>query len=310
MRKSSLTNVLLITAIGATGGLLSSAIPAESKEAAVENPPFTSLGETEVYATADDGTPLHWAIFAPSTRGKHPAIVVVPGGGFITARTDTGIDVTARDLAAAGFIAFVIEYRLAPPGRLAGQKSAGRFPEQNNDVRKAIHAARVDPRGNGHVGGVGGSAGGYHVAWAAVSGTPGDDQLDVGVCLSACYDLADSESLAMRGGFKGKVINFVGSSEPLKLLAASPVSFVTKRIPPLFLVQSETEAIPPPQMPAMVALLRATGVTNFQQLTLPGVRHSYPYWPSVRDQAVTFLRAAFAQKSSPTVATSTRVVDQ
>jgi acetyl esterase/lipase len=288
------TKVALVLLIS---GLASQAYAAERSAERVENPSFTSLGPTEVYATADDGTPLHWAIFAPASPGKHPAVVVIPGGGFITARTDTGIDATARDLAAAGFIAFVIEYRLAPPGHIAGQKSMGRFPEQNNDVHRAIHAARIDPRANGQVGGIGGSAVGYHVAWAAVTGKEGDDQLDVGVSLSGCYDLSDTQSLALRSGFKSKVINFVGSSDPLKLLAASPVSFVTKRIPPLLLVQSEDEAIPPPQLPALVALLQATGVNNFQHITLPGVRHSYPYWPSVRDQAIAFLRAGFAEQT-------------
>jgi hypothetical protein len=153
--------------------------------------------------------PLHWIAFAPTGPGRHPAVVVLPGGGFITARPDTGIDVTARDLAALGFIAFVVEYRLAPPGHIAGQKSDGRFPDQHNDVHLAIRAAR---------------------------------------------------------------------------------SFVPKKIPPLFLIASEDEAIPPGQIKTMVALLRATGVTNFQQLVLPGVRLSYPYWPNVQDPTIAFLK--------------------
>jgi acetyl esterase/lipase len=275
-------------------------LTAAEEDAAV--PPLSSLGATEVYATADDGAPLHWITFAPAKPGRYPAIVVLPGGGFITARPNTGIDLTARDLAAAGFVAFVVEYRLAPPGRIAGQKSDGRFPDQNNDVHLAIRAARKDPRGNGQVGGVGGSAGAYHVAWAAVTGTAGDDQLDAGICLSGPYDFAEAESLASRAGYRAKVFNFVGSSDPLRLLAASPVSFVTKKIPPLFLIASEDEAVPPGQIKTMVALLRSTGVTTFQHLVLPGVRHSYPYWPNVRDQSIAFLHAAIAKPERPNAA--------
>jgi acetyl esterase/lipase len=67
--------------------------------------------------------------------------------------------VCPQDLAAAGYIAFSIEYRLAPPGALPGQISDGRFPDQTDDVKLAVRTARADRRCNGQVGAVGGSAG-------------------------------------------------------------------------------------------------------------------------------------------------------
>ena len=250
----------------------------------------------EVYATADDGTPLHWTVYAPASEGKHPVVLVIHGGGFIA--TPYIPRKEARDLAEAGFLAFEIDYRLAPPGRIEGQKSSGRFPDQTNDVHLAVRAARKDPRGNGQVGGVGGSAGGYHVAFAALTGTKGDDQLDVGVCLSGAFDLSDTASRALSNGFKTKVTNYAGSTEKEKLLAASPVSYVTKSAPPLFLIHSQREAMPYQQLSDLAAKLLQAEVVSVQlQLTLPGRRHSWAFWPDIKTQAIAFLRAGFAPPS-------------
>jgi alpha-L-fucosidase 2 len=255
----------------------------------------------EVFGTADDGTPLHWMATPPPTPGRHPVVLVIHGGGFTSARENSpNTKQAAIDLAAAGFMVFSIEYRLAPPGKIEGQKSSGRFPDQTNDVHLAVRKARADPRGNGQVGGLGGSAGGYHVAFAALTGTPGDDQLDVGVSLSGALDLSDPASYAANRNFKTKVINYVGSEDREKLLAASPVGHVTASAPPLFLIQSQRESMPPQQLPLLTQKLLAPPVATVQlQLTLPGGRHSFAYWPDVREQSIAFLRAGFARKPAP-----------
>ena len=124
-------------------------------------PPRAVAQVTEQYGTAADGTPLHWVVYMPSTPGPWPVVLVIHGGGFLSGTPDSSPEsvVCAQDLAAAGYLALSIEYRLAPPGMLAGQTSDGRFPQQTDDVKVAVRAARNDPRGNGKVGGVGGSAG-------------------------------------------------------------------------------------------------------------------------------------------------------
>src|SRR5206468_3445499 len=116
--------------------------------------------------------------------------------------------------------------------------------------------------------------GAYHVAFAALSGTKGDDQLDIGVCLSGAYDLSDTASQALSQGFKTKVTNYANSTEVGKLLEASPVSYVTKSAPPLFLIHSQHEAMPFQQLPDLAAKLLVADVETLQlQLTLPGRRH-------------------------------------
>ena len=136
-----------------------------------------------------------------------------------------------RDLAADGFIAFAIEYRLAPNGSLPGQLPEGRFPDQSDDVKLAVLAARSDPRCNGQVGAIGGSAGGYHTAFAAGTGTPGQDRIDVGVSLSGAYDLSDSSPDPGLNAFIGIVTNYVGvtESDTSILLMRRPLTWRTPR---------------------------------------------------------------------------------
>src|SRR5690349_8328182 len=80
---------------------------------------------SELYATASDGTPLHWTVYTPEGSGPWPAILVIHAGCFKGGSPSSSPDQVAasRDLAAAGFIVFSIEYRLAPNGSLPGQVS-------------------------------------------------------------------------------------------------------------------------------------------------------------------------------------------
>src|ERR1051326_3344476 len=72
---------------------------------------------TEVYGTAPDGTVLHWVAYAPTTPGPWPAVLIIHGGNFYGGSPSGSPEsvTLAQDLAAAGYIAFSIEYRLAPP---------------------------------------------------------------------------------------------------------------------------------------------------------------------------------------------------
>ncbi|MEO5753132.1 MAG: alpha/beta hydrolase [Chthoniobacterales bacterium] len=251
---------------------------------------------TEYFATANDGTQLHWVVYTPTTSGPWPVVLLIHGGNFKgggPTSSPQSID-CGRDLAAAGFIAFSIEYRLAPDGALAGQVSDGRFPDQSDDVRLAILAARQDARCNGQVGVVGGSAGGYFTALSAGTGTIGEDRIDVGVSLSGAYDFSDTTSDPNLAGFQDTVNNYVGTSDVDALKAASPVYLVDHATAPLFLINTENDTMPFSQLADMTARLDALGVTNYQALTLPGSQHSFSYWGLVKDQAIQFLADRFA----------------
>ena len=102
-----------------------------------------------------------------------------------------------------------IEYRLAPPHLemnspahpFPGQNNIhddGYYPEQTDDVRDAIVHYRNDPRSNGEVVVIGGSAGGSHSLYLAATGTPGYDMPDLAVMLSCgISNLADPNQFAL-----------------------------------------------------------------------------------------------------------------
>jgi acetyl esterase/lipase len=265
--------------------------------------PADVIPQTEVYGTAPDGTVLHWVVYTPATPGPWPAVLVVHGGGFDDGSPDSsGESITcAQDLAAAGYIAFSIEYRLAPPGALPGQTSDGRFPDQSDDVRLAIRTARADSRCNGQVGALGGSAGGYFAAFWAATGTLGDDRLDVGVGLSGAYDLSDFSANKNLSYFTTTVTNYVGvsSTETAGLRAASPAWLADSTISPLFMVNSVRDSMPYSQLGDMIEHLDSLGVTNYQALSLTGGLHAFANWPQVKDLALTFIANAFAGVPPP-----------
>jgi acetyl esterase/lipase len=252
---------------------------------------------SEIYATADDGTSLTWTVFTPTGQGPWPAVLVIHGGFWIAgSEVDAGPAGCGQDLADAGYLAFSISHRLAPPGSIPGQNSLGRFPDQGNDVHLAVQAARNDPRCNGQVGAVGGSAGGSHVAWVAATGTPGDDRIDVGVSLSGAYDLSDFRPDPNLDYFIETVTNYVGvpSTETAALQAASPAWVLDATVAPLLLLDKADDMMPAAQLDDMVAQLQAVGATNFEAGSIPGTGHSFDYWPQVKNDAFAFLAAGFS----------------
>jgi acetyl esterase/lipase len=247
---------------------------------------------SEVYATADDGTPLTWTVFTPTGTGPWPAVLVIHGGFWVAgSELDSGPAGCGQDLADAGYLAFSISHRLAPTGSIPGQSSLGRFPDQTNDVHLAVEAARNDPRCNGQVGAVGGSSGASHTAWLAATGTAAGDRIDVGVGLSGAFDFSDFRADSQVRLVIRTVTNYVGvpSTDQTALRAASPAWVLTRSVPPLFLVDSTNDLIPSVQLDDMVAQLDAAGVGNYQAMTLPGNLHSFDHWPQIKDDAIAFL---------------------
>lgn len=249
----------------------------------------------EVYGLAPDGTELHWIVYTPSTPGPWPAVLVIHGGGFKGGGPASGA-ACATDLAHAGYLALAIEYRLAPRGALKGQTSDGRYPQQTDDVKMAVRAARSDARCNGQVAAVGGSAGGAHTAYVAATGTPGDDRIDFGVSLSGAYDFSDFTPNLNLAAFTNDVTNYVNvdQSDAATLLAASPINYVDENVAPLLLIQSAEDSMPSVQMTDLTAKLDSLGLREYQTLTIPGSQHSFKYWSTVKDEVLAFVSDRFA----------------
>jgi acetyl esterase/lipase len=168
----------------------------DSTAMATREPPS---GVVETYKVVN-GMQIRATVYNIADGQRHRVAIVIHGGGYKAGDMETTV---AQDLAKYGFMGVAIEYRLAPPHMemnspthpFPGQNDIhddGHFPEQTEDVRDAIIHYRNDPRSNGQVVVIGGSAGGSHALYLAATGTPGYDMPDLAVILSCgISNLAD-----------------------------------------------------------------------------------------------------------------------
>ncbi len=272
----------------------------------------------ETYGVAPDGANLQWVVHYPGGEGPWPVALVIHGGGFHGGGPlEENLDAAAMNMANAGYLALSITYRLAGGQKIPGQTSDGGVPQQTDDCKMAVRAARSRPDCNGKVVAVGGSAGASHAAYLAVTGTPGDDQVDAAVSLSGAYDLSDWSDDPNIEAFKRNVQVYCRvpdteppSDESLAIMQqASPAhQVITPNSPaPMFMAASLEDPIPASQLPDMVVALIAGGnlvttypeISRYEQIVIPGELHQFEYWKSpdatVRNAALDFLKAALAE---------------
>lgn len=232
------------------------------------------------YDIASDSTPLHWQEYIIQDGNIHPAVIFLPGGGF---RKLLSIPFSIpNDILALGYNVFTqTQYRIAPPNKIPGQVSLGRFPDQTNDVQLAAAAAAADTRCNGEVFVIGGSAGASHAAYLAANSF-----VKAAVSLSPAMQFDDPVSLQQDATFRGDVNNY----SPGNLPAASPNNMLVSAESPLFIAAFSQDHMPGPQYDLAVAKLESLGAP-YESTLIPGSGHSWDCWPFVRDQVVAFLNA-------------------
>lgn len=234
---------------------------------------------------------------APSTAGPGRAVVVVHGGSWRAG--DKGSPYwrsVCEWLASEGFVAFSVNYRLAP---------LFTFPAQIEDVRAAVRWIRqpdqatrfdIDPD---RIGAFGGSAGGNLVALLGLEGT---GAWDTGSRVSAVVDLsgptdltaAGAERTGVESSFQALIAQYLGcESLPACGVArqASPLYQVDATDPPFFIANSTTELIPIAQSDDLMKRLRANDV-EVTFVRVEGSLHSIALLDdSMRTQIASFLRA-------------------
>jgi acetyl esterase/lipase len=243
-----------------------------------------------------DGVPLLMDVYAPA-RGPAdpPAIVVVHGGGFYTGdKSDGDVSRISGVLAALGYVAFNVNYRLAPDHP---------FPAANEDVEQAVRAVRrrsaefgIDP---GRIGLLGSSAGSTLAAWVAFRGSgtlDTGDRVEAVVTWSGAFDLPALESQLPPGDARinpvlpGHGYLVPGPALEAEAVAASPITYVDPTDPPILMINSADEHSPLAQPEAMLDAARAAGVAA-RLVVRPGSAHalSGPELAPYVLQAVTFL---------------------
>lgn len=227
------------------------------------------------------GEKLGLDVYRPAKKGKdRPAVVVIHGGGW-RGGDKQALAEQGNQLAQRGFVAFSVNYRLAP---------AHPYPAAVDDVKAAVEWVRkhakdygVDPK---RIGALGSSAGAHLTGMLA---TVGEGALDRGHRITAGVSWSGPMDLTPIGA--GAVVSFLGCAPdacPDKYTDASPITHVDKTDAPMLIVNSANELVPQSQADAMKAALDAAGVAN-EVIILPGTAHARAYANRVWDQTVAFL---------------------
>jgi hypothetical protein len=204
----------------------------------------------------------------------------------------------------------------------------GHYPEQTDDVQLAIRTARADPRCDGRVYCVGGSAGGSHALYMAATGTAGDDRPDLAVGCSGVYNMYDpsfidqvcnDDSTCPHSactnylGIPDDYPNFT-QQDIAALAAASPVTYLTADTCPIFVMHSTIDGIGIPEtFDLLVQKMIAVGLTEstsmvpeagrYKQVIIPVqvYAHAFEYWyypidgvagdPTVGETVISWLQA-------------------
>ena len=267
--------------------------------------PDVSVEANLVYGTRDGGDLLLDACspadaLADSAAGPRQAVLSVHGGSWRQGdKADPKWRSVCEWLASEGFVAFSVNYSLAPthpfPDGLEDLRSALRWLRQPAQVAKY----RIDPE---HIGAFGGSAGGNLVS---LLGVEGSGAVTSGTRVAAVVELSGPIDLTEGGLGLGKLTHdFVrnqleyldcdsyDSCPPAE--AASPVYQVDASDPPFFIATARDDFIPMGQSQAMADALREAGV-EVTFAAIDGKAHSIALLDErLRARIVAFLREHLA----------------
>lgn len=238
-------------------------------------------------------------VYRPVVRGPRPAVLGIHGGGWVTG-DKAGWAAFGRRIAASGFVAFTIDYRLICADRSNPLCTQKRYPAALRDAQAAARWVRLNGArygaSTGRVGAVGGSAGGYLVDALGVLGRPGAaGHADAVVSWSGPPDLRlHSSGVGLGPGDAARralVLNFLGCASATDCpvsLAASPVTHVTRRSAPTLQFNSSNELVPLAGPREFARALSRNRVPN-RLIVRPGAQHAEQYGDAAMPQTLRWL---------------------
>jgi acetyl esterase/lipase len=246
------------------------------------------------YSNADDQH-LQLDLVRPADgSGPFPAIVCIHGGGF-RAGTREGYDDLCRRLAARGYVAATITYRLAPQFK---------FPAAVYDCKAAVRWLRahadqyhIDPQ---RIGATGGSAGGHLAQFLGVTGGVAQfegngghaDQSSRVQCVVNVYGPSDFTKSYGKSVDAAEVLPlFLGGNleeARARHIQASPLYWVTPEAAPTLCIHGTEDAyVAHEQAEWIVERLQAAAV-EAELLTIEGAGHGFQGADAERADAALF----------------------
>jgi pectinesterase len=276
--------------------LLASVLPVsaqDQKKKAPRMPVPDTVEKTAdiVYAKYGDQE-LRLDLYMPKAKpaGLIPGIVVIRGGGWRQGDKQ-GFAPIAAGLAAKGFAAACIEYRVLPQVTIL---------DAVNDTKAAVRWMRAEGKRYGiqtdAIGAIGGSAGGHLVALLATSskepklegagGHPGvSSRIQASVPMAPVVDFM---ALGQNRQSKGGASSIVGDPEMAKLL--SPVTHIDRDSAPILLIHGGADkTVPLAQSQEMLDRYKKAGLTA-DLVIVEGAPHAF--WNMAQWSAETIDKSA------------------
>lgn len=229
-------------------------------------------------ATVDYRPGVAADVFLPVPVSRAPLVVLVPGGGWVSADR-RGLRPLADRLAAQGMVAVTAGYRAAGDG--------ARFPVPVQDVECAIGFAVARSRQAGiepsPVVALGHSAGAQLAVLAALTGTRfaapcpyPPARIDAVIGLAGPYDILSLPSVAE------PLFGVAPGAAPARWREADPVTWVRQRpeLPVLLVHGADDTTVSPILTTSFADRLRAAG-HRVQVEIVPGADHGSIYRPAV-----------------------------
>ena len=240
--------------------------------------------QSNVVWTTIDTARLKLDVYLPAsaTNGRRAAVVLIHGGGW-QGGDKTNLVQQGRALAALGYVAISVEYRLAPQYV---------YPAAVDDVQAAVrwlrdpvqvHKYKVDPT---RIGVLGVSAGGN---LASLLGTLGTGSLSQGSRVAAVVSWSGIYKFEGSRDGDSIYLGCAASTCPAEAAAASPQANVDGTDAPTLLVHAYSDwIVPVSQAQQMAAALSAAGVPN-ELVVVPGIDHATQLNDQAWGETVTFL---------------------
>ena len=234
------------------------------------------------------GDDLKLDAYIPAGGGTRPGVMVIYGGGWVLGSKEQSAPL-AQLVAEQGFIAFAMNYRLAP---------LHPFPAAVKDVQASVAWVRnhaldfgLDPT---RIGSIGGSAGGYLSAMLA---TLGEGPHDRGSRIAAAASWAGPMDLhpdQFGPDAQIYVDAFLGCigrpCDEATSVAASPITHVDPSDAPILLAQGEEDQLVLPQQALHMADALEAARVGHDLLLLPNAGHDERLIMPAEQPSFEFLR--------------------
>ncbi|ASS93817.1 alpha/beta hydrolase [Peribacillus simplex] len=315
--KKALFLSLLMVGILAVATPLTSAADNKAKmlEVSIKEPSVNLVSDV-VYSQQPiygySNVPLEMDILQPEGKKPLPAVVFVPGGGFMSANNDKSVQ-QRMSISEAGYVVASIEYRVTPQST---------FPSPLEDVKAAIRYLRanaekfnIDPE---NIVVMGSSAGGYLAAFAGTTNGLAEfdkgENLDQSSDVKAVIDLYGLSDLTRVGyGFSEEVQALHKSSSAPegmwvngpsvmspggsifdnleKAAKANPITYITKDAPPFLIMHGDKDALVSPNQTEILHENLINKGVDSTYYVVKGAGHGGTHWvqPKVTKILINFL---------------------